>query len=68
MIKAGEIRGMTQEEILDRIKELEGALFNLKFQRGAGQLENVMKITENKRDLARLKTILTEKAKGPGGA
>ena len=36
-------------------------LFNLRFQRATGQLENTARITRTKRDIARLRTVLRER-------
>jgi len=47
-------------------RELNEELFNLRFQQATGQLENVMRIPQVKRDIARLKTILKEKTLNKG--
>jgi large subunit ribosomal protein L29 len=60
-MKATEIRDLTVEEIERKVTDLKEALFNLRFQHETGQLENPKKLTETKRDIARLKTILNEK-------
>jgi len=60
-MKANQIREMTRPEIERKISELKEELFNLRFQLATGQLENVMRIREVKRDIARLKTIMREK-------
>ena len=59
-MKASEIRSLTQAEIEAKIVELKEELFNLKFQQALGSLENPARITEIKRTIARMKTILTE--------
>ena len=59
-MKASEIRDMSLEERQQKLSELKEALFNLRFQHGAGQLENQSKLKEAKRDIARLKTIIRE--------
>jgi large subunit ribosomal protein L29 len=60
-MKATEIRDLNAEEIQQKVLDLKESLFNLRFQHEIGQLENPKKITETKKDLARLKTILNEK-------
>ena len=59
-MKASEIRTLTKAEIEAKIVELKEELFNLKFQQALGSLENPARITEIKRTIARMKTILTE--------
>jgi large subunit ribosomal protein L29 len=61
-MKAKELRQLSEGELLEKEKELGEELFNLRFQHATGQLENVMRIPQLKRDIARLKTILKEKA------
>jgi large subunit ribosomal protein L29 len=56
-----EIREMSDDAILDAIEDQKLAMFNLRFQRATGQLEDTNAIRKVKRDLARLKTILRER-------
>ena len=65
-MKAKELRQLSEGELLIKEKELDEELFNLRFQHATGQLENVMRIPQVKRDIARLKTILKEKALDKG--
>ena len=58
---ANEMRELSLEELDAKVKELKQELFNLKFQKTLGQLQNTTKITEVKRTIARIKTIATEK-------
>lgn len=60
---ANEIREKSVDELDTQVKELKQELFNLKFQKTLGQLQNTAKIKEVKRDIARIKTIITEKTK-----
>jgi large subunit ribosomal protein L29 len=64
MIKARELREMSTDELRQKEKDLKEELFNLRFQRATGQLENLMRVGQVKRDIARVKTISREKAKG----
>ncbi len=63
-MKATEIRELSEEELKNKESELKDQLFKLKFQHALGQLENVVKLKTVKKDIARIKTILTERAKG----
>ena len=65
-MKPKDLRLLSEGELLEKAKELNEELFNLRFQHATGQLENVMRVPEVKRDIARLKTILKEKALNKG--
>jgi large subunit ribosomal protein L29 len=65
-MKAKELRQLSEGELLVKEKELGEELFNLRFQHATGQLENVMRIPQIKRDIARVKTILKEKVPNKG--
>lgn len=58
---AKEIREMTSEELENKLAELKAELFNLRFQHTINQLENPHRLTEVKRDIARVMTILRQK-------
>ena len=60
-MKAREIREMTEEEILNALEDQQEALFNLRFQKASGQLEDTNTPRRTRRDIARLKTILRQK-------
>ena len=60
-MKAIDIRKMSAEELENKLKELKSELFNLRFQHAINQLENPHKITDVKKDIARVMTILHEK-------
>lgn len=62
-MKAKELRDMTSEELGTKLTELKGELFNLRFQLATGQLDNPVKLRFVRKDIARVKTILNEKAK-----
>ena len=59
-MKASELRKMSNEELEAKLKELKAELFNLRFQLAVNQLENPMRISAVKKDIARVKTILTQ--------
>ncbi|MCD5397562.1 50S ribosomal protein L29 [candidate division NPL-UPA2 bacterium] len=56
-MKIGELRQLTQEELEQKEAHFLEELFNLRFQRGTGKLENPSRIKEVKRTIARIKTI-----------
>ena len=57
-MKASEIRAMTNEELEAKLKDLKAELFNLRFQLAINQLDNPMRISAVKKDIARVKTVL----------
>jgi large subunit ribosomal protein L29 len=63
-LKAEKIRDLTEAEIETKIQELHEELFNLRFRNSMRQLQNPVLIREKRRDIARLRTILTEHRKG----
>ena len=69
-MKAGELRELSIQELMEQEKGLARELFNLHFQMATGQLSNHTAIKKTKKDIARLKTILKEMeaTKGKTGA
>ena len=63
-MKAQEIRAMTLDELMQRLDDAHEELFNLRFQFSTGRLENFNRLTEVKRDIARLKTIMRQRELG----
>ena len=61
-MKPNEIREMSMEELDAKLVELKRDLFNLRFQNATNQLDNPLRIVEVRRDIARVKTIMTEKS------
>ncbi|MGB5159034.1 large ribosomal subunit protein uL29 [Desulfobacterium sp. N47] len=59
-MKASEIRDLSHDERIRKLNELKEGLFNLRFQHGIGQLETPNKMMVNKREIARIKTIVRE--------
>ena len=57
-MKASEIRELTTEELESKLKDLKAELFNLRFQLAINQLDNPMRISAVKKDIARIKTVL----------
>ncbi len=60
-MKASQFREMSAEDLEAEAVSLSEQLFKLRFQLATGQLENVMKFRGVRKDLARVKTVLTEK-------
>lgn len=62
-MKPSELRAMTIDELTKREQDLRRELFNLRFQKATGEIENPMRIRTVKKDIARVLTIKTEKLK-----
>ncbi len=60
-MKANELNAMTPEQLNAKVAELKKDLFTLRFQLATGQLQNTVQITNVKRDIARVKTVLRQK-------
>ena len=60
-MNAKEIREKTVAELKDTLESLKKELFHLRFQDAINQLENPMRISAVKKDIARVKTVLREK-------
>ncbi|MBR2476946.1 MAG: 50S ribosomal protein L29 [Clostridia bacterium] len=60
-MKVNEIRDFTDVELNQKLDELKAELFNLRFQHATNQLDNPQRITEVKRTIARVKTVLRER-------
>ncbi len=56
-MKANEIRKLSADELEKKLLELKDELFNLRFQQTINQLDNPMRISAVKKDIARIKTI-----------
>lgn len=64
-MKAHEIREKSYVELSEEVKALKSELFKLRFKAATNRLENPMKLSHIKKDIARIKTIMTEmKLKG----
>jgi large subunit ribosomal protein L29 len=65
-MKAGELREMTLAELEQKERELKRKLFNLRFQRATGQLDNSAELKKARRDVARVMTIAAAKGREAG--
>ena len=63
-MKVQEIRKMNDKDLQNKLLDLKDELFNLRFQHAVGQLDNVMRIREVKRSIARVKTIQRQRELG----
>ncbi len=61
-MKARELKELTAEELLKKEKDLKEELFNLRFQHSTGQLDNTARLRQVKKDVARVETVLRQKA------
>ena len=64
-MKTDEIRGLSRDDLNQRILEMEEELFRLRIQNATGQLENPLQVRQMRRDLARCKTIRGEVQRRP---
>ena len=60
-MKAKELRELTTEELLKKEEELKAELYNLRFANATGNLEKPSKIKEDRKTIARIKQIITER-------
>ena len=67
-MKASEIRELTADELNSKLQDLKAELFNLRFQLAINQLDNSMRISAVKRDIARVKTVIRENELSAGNA
>lgn len=61
-MNAQELRGKTPEQLREDLANLKKEAFNLRFQQATGAIENTARMRNVRRDVARVKTILNEKA------
>jgi large subunit ribosomal protein L29 len=61
MLKTGDLRTMTVDQLDDELVKLKKEQFNLRFQRATGQLENTSRVREVRRDIARIRTVAQQK-------
>lgn len=61
-MKTKAVRDLSGDELLSKEKELVEEIFHLRLRRATGQLANPMRRREARRDLARVKTVIAERA------
>jgi large subunit ribosomal protein L29 len=65
-VKAGDVRAKTDDELKSELEQLSKEVFNLRFQKASGQLENTTRVRQVRRDIARIKTVIGERARKAG--
>ncbi len=60
-LNSRELHEMTEKDLLDLLEDQREAIFNLRFQKGFGQLEDPNAIKRTQRDIARILTVLRER-------
>jgi large subunit ribosomal protein L29 len=70
MADANELRGLSDDELVTRLRESKEELFNLRFQNATGQLDNNRRLQTVRREIARIYTVMRERelASLSGGA
>ncbi len=63
MSTASDIRAKSPDELKALLVDLRKEQFNLRFQRATGQQENTSRVRTVRRDIARVKTVLAERAR-----
>lgn len=61
-MKANNVRELNNEELVAKLAELKKELFNLRLSHATGQLSNPLALNSVKKDIARIKTVLRERA------
>ena len=62
-MKATDLRHQTPDQLSDELAKLRKEALNLRFQRASGQLEATARVRQVRRDIARIQTVLGEKAR-----
>jgi large subunit ribosomal protein L29 len=63
-VKAADVRTKTDKELDTRLSELRKEQFNLRFQRATGQLANTARFTQVRKEIAKIMTVVGERARG----
>ncbi|MGR3445504.1 50S ribosomal protein L29 [Thalassococcus profundi] len=61
-MNANELHDKTPDQLRDQLVQLKKEAFNLRFQQATGQMENTARMKTVRRDVARVKTVLNQKA------
>jgi len=64
ILTAAELRNLGKDELLEKLANAKEELFNLRFQAATGQLESHGRLRAVRKDIARIYTVLTERALG----
>ena len=60
-MKAKDVKAKTSDELNSELEQLTKEVFNLRFQKASGQLENTARVRDVRRTIARIKTVLGER-------
>ena len=63
MAKATDLRGNTDDQLVEQLGNLKREAFNLRFQAATSQLESPSRVKEVRRDIARIKTLQSERSR-----
>jgi large subunit ribosomal protein L29 len=63
-VSADDLRGLSADDLVDKLREAKEELFNLRFQAATGQLSNNRRLRLIRRDIARIYTVLRERELG----
>ena len=63
-VKAAELRELSEQELITRLREAKAELFNLRVQTATGQLDNNRRLHAVRKDIARIYTVLQERTLG----
>lgn len=66
MTKAADLRADTDDQLSERLGQLKREQFNLRFQAATSQLEKASRVKEVRRDIARIKTLQSERTRSAG--
>ncbi|PZM96749.1 MAG: 50S ribosomal protein L29 [Actinobacteria bacterium] len=67
-VKAAELRELSDEELVTKLREAKAELFNLRVQAATGQLDNHRRLQVVRKDIARIYTIMRERELGLSAA
>ncbi|MFN0041891.1 MAG: 50S ribosomal protein L29 [Alphaproteobacteria bacterium] len=60
-MKPSDVRALSEDQVTEKLGELQKEAFNLRFQRASGQLANTARVRLVRRDIARLKTTIAQR-------
>ena len=60
-MKAADVKALSADQLNEELAKLKKEQFNLRFQKATGQLENTARVTEVRKDIARIKTLQRSK-------
>ena len=60
-MKGSDVHALSDHDVVERLKEAREEAFNLRFRHATGELENTARLSESRRDMARLMTIARER-------